>query len=71
MGATHERVEHLCNRDINDGMGRGRYHSDKPCDIIRMDTPGCNMQSQSVQSNTAWEGGNLKREKGKANYSYH
>ena len=47
------------NHDTNDGMGRGRYRSNKPCDIITMDTPGCNMQTQSVQSNTAWEGGEI------------
>lgn len=66
MEATHEGVEHLRNRDIHDGMGRGRYHSNKPCNIIMMDTPGCNMQSQSVQSNTAWKGEIFKKRKGES-----
>lgn len=66
MEATHGRVEGLCNQDRNDGMGRGRYPSNKPCDIIVMDTPGCNMQSQSVQSNTAWKGEKFKKRKGES-----
>lgn len=70
MGATHRRVKHICNHDINDGMGRGRYHSNKPCDIIMM-YPGGIMQSQSVQSNIEQNGDNFKKRKGKAHYSSH
>ena len=65
MEATHGKVNHLCDHDINDGVGCGRYHSNKPCDIIMMDIPGCNMQSQSVQSNTAQNGETFKKRKGK------
>lgn len=65
MEATHGRVKDICNHNINNGMGCGRYHSNKPCDVIMMNTPGCNTQSQSVQSHTAWNAGKFWKRKGK------